>query len=57
MKTIEGKNYYNIEEVAKKLDVCTDTIRRAIKAGKLKTIDIGQTHISEITLQEYLKGN
>lgn len=45
MKTIENIKLLTIPETAVVLGVCTATIRRQIKAGKLPSVHLGQTFI------------
>lgn len=45
MKTIEGIKLLTIPETAEILGVCTATIRRQIKTGKLPSVHLGQTFV------------
>ena len=56
MKTIEGKKYYSVYDVAYKIDCSPQTIRNKIKAGKIKGIVLmGITYIIEEEYLHYLK--
>ena len=45
MKTIENIQLLTIPETAQVLGVCTATIRRQIKTGKIPSVSLGQTFI------------
>ncbi len=45
MKTIENIKLLTIPETAQVLGVCTATIRRQIKGGKLPSVQLGQTFV------------
>ena len=50
------KQVFSLKEVAELLDCHTETIRRAIKAGKLKAAKVGRDYrISKPDLDEYWK--
>lgn len=56
MKTIEGKKYYSVYDIAYKLDCSPQTIRNKIKIGKIKDIVLmGITYIREDEYIRYLK--
>lgn len=55
MKTVNDQRLYTTEEVAQKLEVHLQTVRRMIRAGKLHGIRIGRMHyVSEKSLSSYL---
>lgn len=45
MKTIGEIRFLNVAETAEILGLCTHTIRRYIKEGKLPFTQLGRTHI------------
>jgi excisionase family DNA binding protein len=55
MKEIEGIKFFTIQEVASKLDITSQTIRKYIKQDKLKAQKIGRAFlVSEKSLFEFL---
>lgn len=52
---IEGKTYYNVREIASKLHVTPQTIRKFIKQGKLSAQRYGRPIvISDTQFKEFL---
>lgn len=45
MKTIEGIKLLTIPETAEVLGVCSATIRRQIKTGRIPSVHLGQTFV------------
>jgi excisionase family DNA binding protein len=54
MKTIEGIKLLTIPETSEVLGVCVHTIRRHIKAGKLPSVQLGQTFVKVSDICEKL---
>jgi len=58
MKVIDEIRYFPTQEIAEKLGLHEETIRRYIRTEKLKARKIGSAyHISEEELREFLKIN
>ena len=58
MVEIAGKRYYTTQEIAEKLSLNIETVRRWIKSGKLKAKKIGRTYyIEESELLKLFEGN
>jgi len=55
MKTIEGIKLLTIPETAEVLGVAVATIRRHIKAGKLPSVELGQTFVKVSDICEKLR--
>lgn len=54
IEDLQKKNAFNIKEAAALMSCHADTVRRAIRAGKLKAAKIGTDYrISRADLQEY----
>lgn len=52
------KQFWNVRELAKYLDVSERTVERLIASGKLKAVRIGRLlRISDDDLQEFLRRN
>lgn len=52
------ENLYSTAEISKYLKVAEITVRRYIRAGKLKSTKIGKAHrISESALREFLEAH
>lgn len=50
------KKYYNLQEASEMISVCTQTLRRSIKDGKLKAQKIGKTYVLKAEdLKRYIK--
>ena len=48
--------YYTLSEVAEKLKVTWQTVRREIKRGNLKACKVGKVfRVSDVQLSEYLR--
>jgi excisionase family DNA binding protein len=55
MKEIEGIKFFTIQEVAFKLEITAQTIRKYIKQNKLKAQKVGRSFlVSEKSLFEFL---
>lgn len=54
MRTIENIKLLTIPETAQVLGVCTATIRRQIKAGKIPSVQLGQTFVKVSDICEKL---
>jgi len=55
MKTIENIKLLTIPETAEVLGVCIATIRRQIKAGKIPSVQLGQTFVKVSDICEKLR--
>ena len=56
MLTVENTNFYDLNEVERKLNVTKPTLLRWIKNGKLNAIKIGKPYyVSEHELRRLLK--
>lgn len=55
MKVVSDQRLYTTEEVAQKLEIHQQTVRRMIRAGKIRGTRIGRLqYVSEKSLSEYL---
>ena len=54
MRTIENIKLLTIPETAEVLGVCTATIRRQIKVGKIPSVHLGQTFVKVSDICEKL---
>ena len=54
MRTIENIKLLTIPETAEVLGVCTATIRRQIKVGKIPSVQLGQTFVKVSDICEKL---
>jgi len=55
MKTILDKRYYTVSDLIKKLPLTKLSVRKYIKAGKIKAIKIGTSfYVSEENLKSFL---
>ncbi len=49
---------YTAAQVAQRLSLSTETIRRCVKQGKLQSLKVGQQlRITEAQIQEFIKGD
>lgn len=50
-----NENYYGVDEIAKMLNLSSQTIRKYIKAGKFTAIKMSKyLYVKEIDVNEYL---
>lgn len=56
VKTILGKDYYDIQAVAEMLQVSTATLRNHMRDGYLKGVRVGsRTYFTEDSIRNYLE--